>query len=119
MAFRIPGETAGEARFRQRMARAQQAQETHEKRRLEMIGRQIAAREMHEKAKKRHAREMFDLYLLADRVLDLLEETRDRNAPKGTEEDWNDRFCGAVEAIPEVKRFMAEMSVEMNECGKG
>lgn len=47
----------------------------------------------------------FDLFLLADMILEKLEEQRDLNRPKTPDESWNTKFCEAVRLIPAAKRF--------------
>lgn len=105
MAFRIPGETAAEERFRQRTERVRQAQEEQEKKHHDMVARQIAHRELQEDLRKWHDRMAFDIYLLADRILELLIQTRDDNAPKDPDGEWNDAFCMAIELLPEAIQF--------------
>ena len=50
----------------------------------------------------------FDLALAADRILQRLEEERDRHVPKTPDETWDSAFCAAVEAIPDARRFVEE-----------
>ena len=50
-------------------------------------------------------RTQFDLYLTADKILELLERRRDENVPKTADEPWNEKFCEAIRLIPEAKRF--------------
>lgn len=52
------------------------------------------------------SRMRFDLYLAADRILEMLEDQRDRNAPKTPDEEWNPLFCQAVRLIPSTRRFV-------------
>ena len=47
----------------------------------------------------------FDLALVADRIVELMEEQRDRNVPKTADEDWNPDFCWAVRMLPAARRF--------------
>ena len=47
----------------------------------------------------------FDLFLLADNILEMLEEQRDRNVPKTPNEPWNKQFCEAIELLPEARKF--------------
>ena len=47
----------------------------------------------------------FDLFLAADRILEMLEEQRDLNVPKTPDEPWNAKFCEAVRVIPAARRF--------------
>ena len=118
MAFRIPGESAAQSRFRQRMERAQQAQEEHEKRRHEAIARQIELREHQEETRRWKERMTFGLYLMAGMILDSLIDQRDRNTPRTPDEPWNGQFCEAVRLIPEAKMFLEEMSIEIIDGGK-
>ena len=50
-------------------------------------------------------RTQFELFLAVDRILEMLEEQRDRNVPKTPWERWDPQFCEAVRLIPEVRRF--------------
>ena len=50
-------------------------------------------------------RTQWDLFLLADRILEKLEEQRDLNAPKTPDEPWNKKFCEAIRVIPAARRF--------------
>lgn len=50
-------------------------------------------------------RTQFELSLAADRILEMLEEQRDRNTPKTPGEAWNPQFCEAVRWIPAARRF--------------
>ena len=108
MAFRIPGESAGEARFRQRLQRADAAREEHERLTQSMVARKIAHMELEEEMRRWQERMAFDTYLLADRILERLIRMRDENIPKSVDEVWNDEFCEAVRLIPEAKRFLDE-----------
>lgn len=47
----------------------------------------------------------FDLFLLADKLLEMLEEQRDLNVPKTPDEPWNQKFCEAIRMIPAARRF--------------
>lgn len=113
MAFRIPGE--GGELFRRRMDRARQAQETQERTRQETVRRRITHREITEETDRIGRRLAYDLYLLTMRIIARLEEIRDRNAPKKPDDEWNSEFRAAVEAIPEAKMFLEEMSINMIE----
>lgn len=117
MAFRIPGETAAQSRFRQRMERAQQAQDDQEKHRHEAIARQIELREMQEETRRWKEHTTFGLYLLSGMILDALIRQRDGNLPK-PDEPWNDRFCEAVRLIPEARMFAQDMSIEIIDRGE-
>lgn len=111
MAFRIPGETASQSRFRQRMERAQQVQGEQEKHRHEVIARQIELREHQEETRRWKERATFDLYLLAGMILDTLIDQRDANMPKTPDEPWNDLFCEALRLIPEAKMLVEDLSI--------
>lgn len=108
MAFRIPGETPRQAAMRQRVERANKAQEERENQRKASVEFAIAIRELQTKNRDQEARMWFDLYLIADRILARLEEIRDENAPKHPEDEWNEDFCIAIELIPEAKMFVEE-----------
>lgn len=108
MAFRIPGESAGEARFRQRLARADAAREEQERLTHDRVSRKIAHLELEEEMRRWQDRMAFDTYLLADRMLEALVRIRDENRPKSADEEWNEEFCEAVRFIPEAKRFLDE-----------
>ena len=112
MAFRIP-ESAGESRFRQRMERANQARAEQERLQHDIVTRRIAHMELEEEMRRWQARMAFDTYLLADRILEMLERQRDENRPTTYGEEWNEKFCEAVRLIPEAKRFLEEMQIEM------
>lgn len=106
MAFRIPGESAGEARFRQRLQRADAVREEQERQAQGMVARKIAHLELEEEMRRWQDRMAFDTYLLADRILERLIRMRDENMPKSVDEEWNDEFCEAVRLIPEAKMFL-------------
>ena len=111
MAFRIPGETASEARFRQRAERSRQAQEEQEKRQQDIVSRRIAQIEFEEDFRRWKERMAFDLYLTAGEILTRLECQRDDHRPKTMDEEWDDEFCEAIRLIPEARMFMEETSI--------
>lgn len=47
----------------------------------------------------------FRLYLLSDRILEMLENQRDDNVPTRPDETWNKQFCNAIRAIPAAEVF--------------
>ena len=47
----------------------------------------------------------FDLFLLADRILEMLEEQRDLHVPKTPNETWDPKFCEAIRVLPAARRF--------------
>lgn len=118
MAFRIPGETAAQSRFRQRMERAQQTREEQEKHLHDVIARRIELREHQEEMQRWKERATFDLYLLAGMILDMLIGQRDANMPKTPDEPWNDLFCDAIRLIPEARTLVEEMSIAIIDGGK-
>jgi len=77
--------------------------DTKEARRAEIdLQRRKEARELEEwKSRMR-----FNLYLVADELLELLEDQRDRNVPKTPDEKWNPQFCEAIRLIPAARRFV-------------
>ena len=113
MAYRIPGESAAEARFRQRMQRAQQAQEEQKQRRSDEIHRQIEYREWLEEMRQWKERVEYDLYLVSVMILDLLTRQRDENLPPDPDGEWNGKFCEAIQMIPEAKLFVEDMSMRI------
>lgn len=108
MAFRIPGETGREERFRQRLERAEAAREEHDRRMQDRVSRKIAHMELEEEMRRWQERMSFDTYLMADRILERLIRIRDENAPKSPDGEWNEAFCTAVRLIPEARRFLDE-----------
>ena len=58
----------------------------------------------------------FDLFLLADRILEMLEEQRDLNVPNTPDEPWNRKFCEAIRTIPAARRFAERC---LADCIKG
>ena len=47
----------------------------------------------------------FGLFLLADMILEKLEEQRDLYVPKTADEPWKKEFCNAIRMIPAAHRF--------------
>lgn len=119
MAFRIPGESETQDRFRQRAEKARQATEAQERLRTDAIRRQIARREYQEDTRRWKERMEFDLYLLSETILEKLEAQRDKNLPEDPGGDWNEPFCEAVNAIPDARRFVEEMSIRIIHAEKG
>ena len=58
----------------------------------------------------------FDLFLAADRILEMLEEQRDLNAPKTANETWDPKFCEAIRVLPAARRFTENCLIA---CTKG
>lgn len=58
----------------------------------------------------------FDLFLTADRILEMLEEQRDLNIPKYADDNWNAKFCEAIRVIPAARRFAENCLID---CTKG
>lgn len=110
MAYRIPGEGVSD-RFRNRLERAQKAQEAQERAQHEKVSRQIAHRRFWDDMDRWAGMAEYDLYLIADVLLDRLKKQRDDNAPKGPDDEWNEAFRDAIELIPEAKMFLDEMSI--------
>ena len=50
-------------------------------------------------------RMQFDLALTADKIVEMLEDQRDRNVPQTPDEEWNPRFCEAIRLLPSARRF--------------
>jgi len=87
----------------QRAIANQRTAENAAKKALEAIRR----RREQEETERWAERAQFDLALLADRLVQRIEEIRDTNAPDGDGE-WNDTFCEAVKVLPEARRFAVE-----------
>ena len=111
MGFRLPGEQ--NARMAGRIERSRAAQGEQERRQNAIVARRIACRKYEEDTRRWADRMVFDLYLAAGRIMDMLEEQRDRNMPKDPDGPWNAEFCAAVEAIPEARRLIETLSIEM------
>jgi len=47
----------------------------------------------------------FGVMLMADRIVERLEDIRDRNVPRTPNERWNDAFCDAIRSLPEAREF--------------
>ena len=60
----------------------------------------------------------FDLALTADRIVEMLEEQRDRNMPKTADETWNREFCQAVRLLPAARRFAKDCMYDCIEVKK-
>lgn len=50
-------------------------------------------------------RMQFDLALTADRIVEMLEEQRDKNAPADPDGEWSEKFCEAIRLLPGARRF--------------
>ena len=53
----------------------------------------------------------FDIYLAAEAALMRLEKQRDDNRPTRYSEDWNPKFCEAVEMIPIVRAYVERFAM--------
>ena len=62
-------------------------------------------------------RRQFDLMLMADRIVERLEETRDEYRPR-TYGDCDERFCMAVKLLPEARRFAEDCEMDCNRKGE-
>ena len=66
------------------------------------------ARKMREREResKEWAEKMrLDMAILADRIVERLEEVRDARRPRTYGEEWDESFCTAVVTLPEARRF--------------
>ena len=78
-----------------------------EQRRAEMaLQRRRERHEFVEWKKKR----TYDLCLIAERIEDRLKDTRETYRPR-TYGEWDERFCEAVKALPEARKFSEECLV--------
>ena len=68
--------------------------------------------------KEREEREKFDRWLEADKILEQMEEQRDRNVPKAADEEWNDEFCEAIRVLPGMRRKVQDMYFDCIEVKK-
>lgn len=50
-------------------------------------------------------RTQFDLFLIADKIVSMLEEQRERYVPKTPDETWHPLFCQAIELLPLARQF--------------
>ena len=55
----------------------------------------------------------YDLYALCGRLLDELEEDKERYRPKRAYEPWDERFVTAIRMIPEAKELAEELAVRV------
>ena len=62
--------------------------------------------------KKRVEKLDYDMYLSISARLSSLEQQRDDNRPRRYSEDWNDKFCEAVNIIPVIKRYMEYFAIQ-------
>lgn len=99
----------------ERMARHAANNEERERKESERIERAIAHRAFTDELSAWKERMEFDLYLVADRILEALERQRDMHMPKPPDYVWDEAFCTAVETIPEARRFMEDC---MMKCTK-
>lgn len=108
MAFKIPGESPSEERFRKRMERARHAQEDRNKQIQTTVSIQVEHRAHEEEMRQFKERMSFDLYLLADKILERIEDQIHDHAPKTQDEPWSKEFCEAVRLLPEARQFREE-----------
>ena len=85
-----------------------------EQRRAEMaLQRRRERHELEEWKKQR----MFDLALIADRIVERLEDVRDEHRPR-TYGAWDKEFYMAVRLLPEARRFAEDCEMECIEVKK-
>ena len=48
---------------------------------------------------------LFEQWKAADGIVRRLEEIREKNEPKLPDEEWNEAFCMAIQALPEAQQF--------------
>lgn len=58
------------------------------------------------------ARMRFDLMLIADRLVERMEDMRDEHRPRTYGEKWDARFCTAVELLPDARRLVDDCMME-------
>ena len=76
---------------------------------------EIARKRKQEEQKQKQAidRMEYDLYALCGRILDGLEEDKERYRPKRAYELWDERFTTAIRLIPEAKELAEELAVRV------
>jgi len=62
-------------------------------------------RERERKSKEWEEKMRLDMAILADRIVERLEEVRDARRPRTYGEEWDESFCTAVVTLPEARRF--------------
>jgi DNA primase len=60
----------------------------------------------------------FGVMLMADRIVERLEDIRDANAPKTPNERWNDAFCNAIRSLPGAREFVDDCMMDCLKEGK-
>ena len=55
----------------------------------------------------------FDLYVLCGRLLESLEEDKERYRPRRANEEWDRRFVNAIQMIPEVEETAEELAIRV------
>ena len=60
----------------------------------------------------------FGVMLMADRIVERLEDIRDANAPKTPNERWNDAFCNAIRSLPGARGFVDDCMMDCLKEGK-
>lgn len=78
---------------------------------------QIMRKEATEK-KEMKDRMSFGVMLMADRIVERLENIRDANAPKTPNERWNDAFCNAIRSLPGAREFVDDCMMDCLKEGK-
>lgn len=93
--------------IRQRIARAEADREAREKAEHARIRRAVFLRELTEENRQFKEDMRYNLFLLADAYVSVLEAARDALKPKQGEE-WSENFCKVIELLPEARRFAVE-----------
>lgn len=89
----------------ERVARHNADNSQREKHEAERIERMIEQRRWEDDFRQWKERMAYDLFLTADRIVEMLEEQRDAYAPKTPDETWHPLFCQAIELIPVAREF--------------
>ena len=55
----------------------------------------------------------FDLYVICGRLLESLEEDKERYRPRRANEEWDRRFVNAIRMIPEVEEMAEELAMKV------
>lgn len=72
----------------------------------------LKMRRTEQERKEREKQARFDRMLDANDEVRMLEDVRDKYAPKTPQEHWNDAFCMAVEKLPAAREYAEKCWVE-------
>ena len=96
----------------ERVAKANNYNEERKKKEHDRVQQLLSDRREYEEILEWKERMKFDLFLTADIILEKLEEQRDANEPKTSDEPWNEQFCEAIRLIPIAREFAQQCFAE-------